>query len=90
MRGRALALRRRRTSNSDGKFMRAVVGKDCLFLVACFGFQPSTRTPCSSAEYRDNAYIASFANTEINARLFCHLVLRKQVISSAVVQRLGE
>ena len=45
----------------------AVGVNDCQFLVACCWFKPSTRKSCSSAQCRDHACIASFANTEINA-----------------------
>ena len=40
--------------------------EECQFLVACFGFQPPTRKPCSSGHCRDDACIASHANTEID------------------------
>ena len=69
---------------------RAAGVKDCKFLVARLRFQPSARKACSSAQYKDDACIASYANTGIDSALFGRLVPRKQAISSVVGQTLGE
>ena len=69
---------------------RTVGVKVCQFLVACFWFQPSTRKPLSSAQYMDDAFIASLINTESNARLFGYILPREQAISRVVRQTLGE
>ena len=89
MRGCALALRARRTSDSNGKFThywcQGLPVSGVLFSVSTY----NSKIIHASAEQRDIAYIAKYAIAEIT-RLPGHLAPRKQAIFSVVRQTLGE